>query len=169
MIQPKKFLLLAVAAAAVLGACGEEPSTPVSVAPAPPRSSAAAGSLLWFGYAAGAEDEPSLIGTDSYANWGHAITDGNAASTLVSQRIAAMSAHNLKAVVDLGQLLWAAPGYTELYPDYVARWNTWKAANASALTSGKVIAFIVHDEPFTTGANISQYQAAAAMVKQDFP
>jgi hypothetical protein len=167
-MQAKRLLPLAMAAVAMLAACGEEPSTPVSMAQAP-RASAAAGSLLWFGYAAGAEDEPSLIGTDSYANWGEVITDGNAASTLATQPINALSAHNMKAVVELGQLLWAGPGYTELYPDYVARWNSWKAANASALTSAGVIAFIIRDEPFSNGTNIASYQTAAAMVKQSFP
>jgi len=169
MIRSKRCLPLAMAAAVMLVACTEVPSAPASTTPVPPRASLAAGSLQWFGYAAGAEDEASLIGTASYANWGHVITDANPVSTLATQRINAMSVHGMKAVVDLGQLLWYGPNYTNLYFDYVARWNSWKQANASVLTSDRVLAFIIRDEPFTSGVNMASYQAAAAMVKQDFP
>lgn len=158
------------AMAIVLSACGESPATPAAPGARPPaRASAAAGSLQWFGYAAGADEDIWLNGTDSYANVGEIVTDANPSSTWATQRITALTQHDMKAIVDLGQLLWFSPGFHTLYNDYTARWNSWKQANASVLTSDKVLAFVIHDEPFWTGADITQYEAAAAMVKRDFP
>jgi hypothetical protein len=166
--QRRSSFLPVAALTALLAACADTPATlpPASRAP---RASVAAGTLQWFGYAASTQDEPTLAGTDSYANWGEVITDSSSTSTAATAQINALSQHGMKAVVELGELLWAAPSHTTLYPDYTARWNAWKAANASALTSGKVLAFLVLDEPFSKGADMSQYEAAAAMVKRDFP
>ncbi|HEX8271940.1 MAG TPA: hypothetical protein VF615_04760 [Longimicrobiaceae bacterium] len=164
-------LICAAGLAATLAACAESPTTSTMVPAAEPRAVVGPpGQLQWFGYAAGAEDDVSLTGTTSYANWGQVITDDNPSSTWATQRIAALSQHDMKAVVELGKLLWCgAPAYTNLCQDFATRWQTWKAANAGVLTSDKVLAFIIRDEPFTNGANPYSWQAAAAMVKQDFP
>jgi len=164
----RRRVLPGLALAAALAACADNPTTPART-PQAPRPSVAAGALQWFGYAGSSQDEPTLIGTDSYANWGEVITDENASSSAAATQINALGAHGMKAVVELGKLLWAPTAYIGLYGDYVARWNTWKAANASALTSDKVIAFIIRDEPFSASVNMVQYQWAAAMVKADFP
>jgi hypothetical protein len=171
----RRFAMVA-AASFLAAACTDQPITQATpTAAAPPAAPSATygppgspGSLLWFGYAAGAEDDVSLTGTDSYANWGEVITDSVAGSTWATQRINALAAHNMKAVVELGQLLWRPP-YGQLYSNFQTRWNTWKAANASVLNSTNVIAFIIRDEPFWSGVDIASYQAAAAMVKADFP
>lgn len=170
-------LLGALAAAVVLAACADTPSTPsaapLALPPAGPAELAAPGppgTLQWFGYVAGAEDDVSLTGTDSYTNWGWVITNDTATSTWATQRINAMAQHNMKAIVELGKLLWC-PGsnYTRLCSDFAARWQAWKTANASVLTSDKLLAFSIRDEPFHNGVNPWDWQAAAAMVKADFP
>ncbi|MBV9108586.1 MAG: hypothetical protein JO306_04165 [Gemmatimonadetes bacterium] len=168
MLPIPRPLLAALALAAGLAACAEPVSVPAAP-PAAPRTTAAAGTLQWFGYAAGSDDEPSLIGTDSYANWGEVITNDTATSTWAANRINALSAHGMKSVVELGRLLWDPLfGYNSLRGDWADRWNAWKQANAAALASGNVIAFIVRDEPFSE-VDIPMYEQAAAMVKHDFP
>jgi hypothetical protein len=126
--------------------------------------------LQWFGYVSGADYDLWLDGTASYVNFGWFATDANAASTATSDRLNAMAQRNLKGIVDLGQLLWnPADGYRTLYPDYVSRWNTWKSANAGALTSAKLLGFSVRDEPFHTGTHIPSFELASQMVRHDYP
>lgn len=160
--------LLAICAVALAAACADETPAPTAAPPPEPAAAVLNGQLQWFGYAGETGGEPTLIGTDSYANWGWMVTNDDPSSTWATQRINALAAHNMKAIVELGRLLWCGD-YRELCPDYVTRWNTWKAANAGVLTTEKVLAFVVRDEPFTAGANITSYEAAAAMVKRDFP
>jgi hypothetical protein len=127
--------------------------------------------LQWFGYAGGGDDA-MLDRTVTYINFGYFSTDENHRSTAAYYRINAMSQREMKAIVELGKLLWR-PGadgrYQTLYPDYVDRWNTWKSTNAGALTSDKVLGFLVRDEPFLNKVNISNLEAASQMIKQDFP
>lgn len=161
------FLIPSVAMGQIQPSTIRDSSTSVSNQP----TSTAAGQLQWFGYAGGG-DNAMLDGTASYTNFGEFQTDGNAASTAATDRINAMAQRNVKALVELGKLLWEPGGagtYAWLYSDYQARWNTWKQANASVLTSSKVLGFIVRDEPFTGMVNIYQVEAAAQMVKQTFP
>ena len=111
--------------------------------------------------------------TASYINFGYFITDENYGSRNASFRINAMAQGDMKAIVELGQLLWnpnsSGRPYRTLYSNYLTRWNTWKSANASALTSDKVLGFLIRDEPFSQDVNITQWEVAARMVKQDFP
>lgn len=130
----------------------------------------AAAQLQWFGYAAGAGRDLDIDGTAPYTNWGQVITDQNPASTYASERIEALSQRNLKAIVELGKLLWYPnDGYRTLHSDYTARWNTWKTANQYALTSGKVLGFIVRDEPMHNRVNAYHWEAAAKLIRRDFP
>lgn len=127
--------------------------------------------LQWFGYA-GSSDDAMLDRTATYINFGYFSTSENPASTAAYYRITAMNQREMKAIVELGKLLWK-PGtsqtYRTLYPDYISRWNTWKTYNAPALTSDKVLAFLVRDEPFLNQVNIDQLEIACRLVKQDFP
>ena len=128
--------------------------------------------LQWFGYAGGGT-EAMLDRTTSYINFGYFITDSNSRSQNAAIRISAMAQRNMKAIVELGQLLWnpnsSGGAYRTLYGDYVTRWNNWKNTNGFVLTSDKVLGFLIRDEPFSAGVNISQWEIAARMVKQDFP
>ena len=133
--------------------------------------SVASAQLQWFGYTGGADNE-ALEGTASYVNFGYFSTDENDTNAAATDRVNAMSQKNMKAILELGKLLWA-PGpsgtYRTLYSNFQARWNNWKQANASVLTSDKVLAFLVRDEPFTNQVNIFHFEIACQMVKQDFP
>ena len=133
--------------------------------------SIAAAQLQWFGYAGGGDDT-MLDRTVTYINFGYFSTDEDPRSTAVFYRIDAMTQREMKAIVELGQLLWE-PGtsgtYQSLYTDYVDRWNTWKTTNAPALTGDKVLGFLVRDEPFLNKVDISQLEAASQMIKRDFP
>ncbi|HEX2076729.1 MAG TPA: hypothetical protein VHG08_03440 [Longimicrobium sp.] len=163
-------ILRGAVAAAVLAACADTPSAPAAHGAAEPLANVGApGTLQWFGYVSGADKDSYLNGTDSYANWGWVITNDTAASVWAKQRITALAQHNMKAIVELGRLLWCPPAYTSLCPDVAARWQAWTTANASVLTSDKVLAFVIRDEPFHGRVNIQQWQDAAAMVKSTFP
>ena len=121
----------------------------------------------------GAGDDAQNKGLDQtkgFTNFSHIATPADLASTFVRDRVTAMSQKGIKATIDLGLVLWCgAPTYRNLCPDWAARWETWKTNNASILTSDKVLAFAILDEPFNRKANMPQYEAAAAKVKTDFP
>ncbi|HEX2223959.1 MAG TPA: hypothetical protein VHN15_07120 [Thermoanaerobaculia bacterium] len=125
--------------------------------------------LQHFGYVGGADDDNALNQTKGYTNFAHIATDANVSSTLVRDRVLAMSQKGIKATIDLGKVFWCGSSYAYLCGDYQTRWNTWKATNASILTSDKVLAFAIRDEPFYNKVNIAGYETAAQLVKTDFP
>jgi hypothetical protein len=122
-----------------------------------------------FGYVGSGDDDLGLNQAKGYTNYAHIATVADVNSTFVRDRVTAMAQKGLKATIDLGKVLWCGSSYTFLCSDYVARWNAWKATNASILTSDKVLAFTIRDEPFHNHANIPNYETAAHMVKTDFP
>jgi hypothetical protein len=133
--------------------------------------SIAAAQLQWFGYVYGG-DTAMLDRTAPYTNFGYFSTDSNPASRDATFTVDRIVGRDMKAIVELGKLLWY-PGYDSTYrtlhPDFRTRWNTWKSYNATILTSDKILAFLVRDEPFQNQVNVDQYEFAAQMVKQDFP
>lgn len=124
--------------------------------------------LQHFGYVGGADDDHALNQTKGYTNFAH-IATVDVSGTFVRDRVTAMSQKGIKATIDLGKVLWCGTSYTYLCSDYQTRWNTWKTTNASILTSDKVLAFAIRDEPFFNKVNIPGYETAAQMVKTDFP
>lgn len=133
--------------------------------------SVAAAQLQWFGYAGGG-DTAMLDRTAPYTNFGYFSTDASPSSVAATNTVNRIAGRDMKAIIELGKLLWA-PGsnstYRSLYPDFRTRWNTWRSYNASILSSDKIIAFLVRDEPFLNQVNMDSYEVAAQMVKQDFP
>lgn len=170
---------LATLAAAVLllGGCRDvvtppsaTPAAAPSTPPSEPRGVLGAGTLQWFGYVDGGKDTYSLNGQESYTNFGFIITDGNASSGYIGNRVTDLAAHGQKAIVELGQLLWCpAPTYHLLCANPEARIHSWKMANPNALVPGKVLAWIVRDEPFISNVNPVDWERAAKLVRDSLP
>jgi hypothetical protein len=177
----RQWALLAAAVAATLaGGCTDKGPGPVT-APAvsagrQPRGAAGpTGQLQWFGYVAGVSDD-GLNATDSYTNFGWVSADNSPTSTAVTNTINVLQQHNMKAVVELGQLLWCdpfghegPPQWQELCPEWRQRWATWRDANSAALHGGALLAMVVREEPFAGHVNIAQFDSASVVVKGDFP
>ena len=56
-----------------------------------------------------------------------------------------------------------------LYPNFQARWNSFKTTNLSVLDSSKVAAFYIADEPVWNGISFSELDTVCQMIKNDFP
>jgi len=56
-----------------------------------------------------------------------------------------------------------------LYPNFQARWNSFKTTNLSILDSSKIAAFYVADEPVWNGISFSELDTVCQMIKNDFP
>lgn len=162
-------------ALAALAACAERDAPTAShVSHALPRATVGPrGSLQYFGYAGADTEQASLTGLESYANFQQVLTDDQkgAITGSTATAIDLAASHNLKATVNLAGVFWNLQPNTPitLRTDYASRWNAWKAANASALTSDKVLAFFILDEPVQSGVNMGAWQTAAALVKSSFP
>ncbi|HEU0014535.1 MAG TPA: hypothetical protein VFQ45_12670 [Longimicrobium sp.] len=165
---------LALAAALLLAACEKIPSTPVAdggvdIPSGGPVQALGPGGLEWFGYATGVDDDWSLNGTESYANFGWVVTSEDTSSTWVTQRANAAAGRGMKVIVELGKILWCGTDFVVLCPDYAARWASWRRRNSSVLTPDTVLAFVIRDEPFHWGVSPAQYEAAAQLVKNTYP
>jgi hypothetical protein len=143
-------------------------ATVVSTCPQAPNCSWTS-HLKYYGYS-GSADETNNRGlneTKGFTNFSHIAATADPANTTLRDRVAAMNARGIKATIDLGQLLWCGTNYRTLCTDWQSRWNTWKTTNASILTSDKVLALVVRDEPFNYNVNMANYDAAAAFIKAD--
>jgi hypothetical protein len=125
--------------------------------------------LQYFGYVGAGDDDLGLNQAKGYTNFAQIAAVADVSSTFVRDRVTTMSQKGIKATIDLGKVLWCGSSYTSLCSDYVSRWTTWKQTNASILTSDKVLAFAIRDQPFFNRVNIAQYETAARLVKADFP
>jgi len=129
--------------------------------------------IQYFGYVGGADDDTSLNLTKGFTNFAYTGAPSDLASTFVLDRVSALSQKGLKGVIDLGVVLWCDydgnQSYRHLCVDWAQRWATWKQNNAGILTSDKVLAFAILDEPFNRGAVMTDYETAALQVKADFP
>ncbi len=56
-----------------------------------------------------------------------------------------------------------------LFPDYIARWNTFKLNNASVLSENKIATFYIADEPYWSGITSSEMQLVSTLLETDFP
>lgn len=57
----------------------------------------------------------------------------------------------------------------KLYPNFQARWNSFKTINNSILDSSSIGAFYVADEPLWNGISFSELDSVCQMIKNDFP
>jgi hypothetical protein len=180
-VRPISLSLTAGCLALVLGSCIDAPVAPTTatgpgdggpVAAAPtegPRNAAAeAGSLRWHGYVSGVTDE-ALRGTASYSNFGYVVTTADSSSTYVGGRIRAMRPYGMKAIIQLGNLLWCGQGQLQLCTGWEKRLSIWKAKNADELNSNDVLAMFVRDEAFTFGVNPVDLERASRTVRDTFP
>ncbi|HEX3530459.1 MAG TPA: hypothetical protein VH988_25640 [Thermoanaerobaculia bacterium] len=133
----------------------------------------AAAQIQYFGYDGGASDDPSLNLTKAFTNFAYIGAQSDLTSTFVLDRVNAMSQKGLKGVIDLSVVLWCDydgdESYRHLCVDWAQRWATWKQNNAGILTSDKVLAFAILDEPFNRNAVMTDYETATQRVKADFP
>ena len=130
--------------------------------------------LQYFGYVGGADDDQALSRTYGYTNFAHISATVNPADTFLRDRVTALAQKGSKAVIDLGLVLWCdyygeQQKWRYLCNDWLSRWNQWKSVNASILTSDKVLAFSIRDEPFNYDVSMTSFEQAAAQVKADLP
>ena len=133
----------------------------------------AAAQLQYFGYVGSADDDVSLGKTKGYTNFAHLSATTYLNDTFVKTRVTALAQRGSKAMIDLGYVFWCDYEGTGLYRevcwDWYSRWNQWKSFNASILTSDKVLAFGIRNQPFNHNVNMWDFETLAAQVKADFP
>jgi hypothetical protein len=133
--------------------------------------------IKYFGYV-GPNNDSDLSRVKSYTNFSSIV--GVYSESLVPQ-ITAVKNSGLKAVIDLGQVLWCPddpnnPSTTwhlcrdpYLEGTYTNRWEYWLRYNYAYLNSNNVLAFTVMTEETMRGISVYDLQTAAALVKQTFP
>jgi chitodextrinase len=94
----------------------------------------------------------------------------------ISGDVNAMNAECTKPFMACEQIFWRrvdgnAPSGNnyDMYPDWQARWNTFKATNAASLTPGKIGCFYVADEPLWNGIPNEELAAVTNLIKSDYP
>jgi hypothetical protein len=131
--------------------------------------------IQYFGYAAigdrptDAQNLQDLDSTASYTNFAALTTTGVVTDPTLRSRVLNVTQHGLKALIDLGKLLWCpADNYQHLCPDYLQRWTQWQQINGDIINSANVLAFSVLDEPFGRNA-VGDYDTATSLVKNTYP
>ncbi|HET9212786.1 MAG TPA: hypothetical protein VFR03_20435 [Thermoanaerobaculia bacterium] len=137
----------------------------------------ASAQLQYFGYAvmgdqaSDTQNRQDLDDTASYTNFAEIATGDVTTDPTLRSRVLNITQHGLKALIDLGKVLWC-PGtdntYQHLCPDYLQRWSQWQQTNSSVINSTNVLAFGVLDEPFSRDA-MGDYDTAANLVKSTYP
>ena len=133
----------------------------------------ASAQIQYFGYVGGADDDQALGQTKGFTNFAHLSAGVDVRDPFIKNRVSAMAPLGVKAVIDLGKVLWcdydSSNRYLWICGDWAQRWKDWKDFNISILTPDKVIAFAIRDEPFNYNANMNDFEQAAALVKSDLP
>lgn len=133
----------------------------------------ASAQIQYFGYVGGADDDQALGQTKGFTNFAHISTSDNLGDRYIQDRIGVMAPLGIKAVIDLGKVLWCdydgTGNYLSICWDWDQRWSQWKTFNASILTPDKVLAFAIRDEPFNYNLDMSVFDQVAARVKSDLP
>ncbi|MFL6234431.1 MAG: hypothetical protein ACJ76N_14965 [Thermoanaerobaculia bacterium] len=131
----------------------------------------ASAQLQYFGYHASAEDDVSLNKVKGYTNFSYISSSADIYDTRMSSRVNAMAQAGVKAIVELGLVLWCdydgSGSYQTLCWDWQQRWTNWKNYNAAILTPDKLLAMVVRDEPFNWNVSIDDVDAAAKKIKED--
>jgi hypothetical protein len=159
------------AAALLAAACADQPGLPeTGLSPGgPPAANTAPGGLRYFGYVSGGDDDWGIAMTKGYTNFAHVPSRNGPTDPFVRDRVTALAQRGLLATVDLGVVFWCGSGYRFRCADWEARWEQWKAFNASILTPDRVMAFAVRDEPFKSNVNMAHYDEITLRVKADLP
>jgi hypothetical protein len=133
----------------------------------------ASAQIQYFGYVGGADDDQALGETRGFTNFAYLSAGDNLSDFFIRNRVSAMAPLGIKAVIDLGKVLWCdydgTGRYLSLCSDWAQRWSQWKTSNASILTPDKILAFSIRDEPFNFNTNMNDFEQAAARVKSDLP
>jgi chitodextrinase len=94
----------------------------------------------------------------------------------ISGDVNAMNAECTKPFMACEQIFWRrvdgnAPSGNnyDIYPDWQARWNTFKATNAVSLTPEKIGCFYIADEPLWNGIPNEELAAVSDVIKNDYP
>lgn len=131
----------------------------------------ASAGIQYFGYHESGQDDLGLDKVKGFTNFSYISTSANIYDTHVPNRVNAMSQRGIKAVVELGKVLWCdydgSGYYRTLCWDWQQRWTNWKNYNAGILTPSKLLALVVRDEPFNWNVSMAEFEAAAAKVKAD--
>ena len=131
----------------------------------------AAAQIQYFGYHESGRDDLGLNLTKGYTNFSYLSTSDDLYDTVVPSRVNAMAQQGMKAVIELGKVLWCDPYLDGTYPiicqDWQQRWNAWRSYNAGILTPDKLLAVVVRDEPFNWNVDMAVYDTVAATVKAD--
>ncbi len=140
--------------------------------------------LKYFGYALvdALWDDPHDIAAttnyiaevDSFSNIAQ-LGVYNYTDTIIS-RTNLMNIHCVKPFLSIQSVCYyevdtlASSGHHfKLYPNFKARWNSFKSTNLSILHSSKIAAFYVADEPVWNGISFSELDTVCQMIKSDFP
>jgi hypothetical protein len=133
----------------------------------------ASAQIQYFGYVGGADDDQALGQTKGFTNFAHLSAGVDVRDPFIKNRVSAMAPLGVKAVIDLGKVLWcdydSSNRYLWICGDWAQRWKDWKDFNITILTPDKVIAFAIRDEPFNYNVNMNDFEQAAARVKSDLP
>ena len=140
--------------------------------------------LKYFGYAIVdcGFDDPNDIGAmtnyitevDSFSNIAQLCV--NDYTDTVIPRVNLMNAHCVVPILSTSNIFYYlannnAPSGSnyDLYPNYLARWNAFKAANASVLDSTKIGMIYVVDEPTWNGVTFGELDTVCTLLKNDLP
>lgn len=138
-----------------------------------PASAQSPGQLQYFGYVGNGDDDFSLDVTKGFTNFTHIWARDSPTDPFVRDRVPAIAQRGLKATIDLGRIFWCDYDLDGVFhyrcTDWQTRWQQWKTFNASILSSDKVLAFSVLDEPFNRGVDMAHFEEVVQTVKTDFP
>ena len=140
--------------------------------------------LKYFGFAIVdcGLDDPNDVSTmtnyitevDTFSNVAQMCVN-NYTDTMIN-RVNLMNAHCVKPIFAISSIFiylantnGPSGSNYDLYPNYLARWNTFKANNASILNSNKIEVFYICDEPTWNGVTFGELDTMCALVKADFP
>lgn len=131
----------------------------------------ASAAIQYFGYHESGQDDLGLDKVKGFTNFSYISTQADIYDPTLAIRVNAMSQRGMKAVLELGKVLWCdydgSGYYRTLCSDWQQRWINWKIYNSGILTDAKVLGLVVRDEPFNWDVSMSQYDDAAARIKGD--
>lgn len=126
-------------------------------------------SIQYFGYVNAADDD-ALGKTKNHVNVTHIMAEAPT-DPYLKARVDAASQRGLKVTIDLAKIFFCDATYTSLCNStgnkWQDRWASWKTYNASILTSTKVLAVTIRDEPLINGVSLATIQTVAAHIKSD--
>src|ERR1051325_4823420 len=149
------------------------------LAQAPPPSR-----LKYFGFAfvdCGIDDpNDTVVNTnyttevDSFSNIAEMHFDHDTDNII--SRVNLMNSHCMKPILSVSSVFvylansnGPSGSNYDLYPNYLARWNTFKTINASVLNSNQIEMIYVCDEPTWNGVTFGELDTICTTIHNDFP